>query len=104
MSQNHITTNASAAKTAHRGIKFHKARMVRTWHLFTNEGEPLFSYGGTGTTLEKSTRFGPRSPVSFYEGNTQKFKIFRQKKAEKDIGIPCEWREVEPTEMSAVSF
>lgn len=93
--------NNGAARDAGRQMKFHPARMVRTWKMFTVDGRPVYCLGWKGFTLEKAAN---RNQCTTYEDDGKEFAPKRQAKATEAIGVSVEWREVEPTEMMGVSF
>lgn len=81
--------------------------MVRTWGLFTSSGAVVYRSGTSSFSLEPKAAPESRTdrhPVRRYAGDSARYVESQPAKASAVIGEPCEWRELEPTEMFGVSF
>lgn len=77
-------------------------RIVRQWKMFTLDGQPVFTYGHSGYSLD-ATRAVPglpsRSQATCYDFDGLKNRAHRIDKATEKLGVRVEWRDAGTTEM-----
>jgi hypothetical protein len=85
-------------------MKYTNTRKVKTWHLHTKTGHPVFVKGMSKYTTEQMDGNYRRSNVNRYDHSPEHWTNSVAITAHLQPGEPVEWVQVADTEMISESF